>query len=455
MISRTIEGGPFGGQVINVKQHGALGDGSTNDTPALEAIIDASHEGDAFYFPPGTYLLSAPLWPKAHQVFFSFSDMATLKPYLGVTGVVGFTLFVVRSGTAAFHNLTLDLAKESTGEPADPRNASGIVVRAGSDGAIDIVIDNCRIRNAHGHGIRIDGTLTGSHRVIVRDTLVEKCGVVGLSLTDVSNVRVDSSRLEECRNGMLGRQCSDVVVRAVTASLNRRHGIAFLFSQNWHVDACAARGNGTDGDGWGIAAGGDAQPAKMAPNNNFTITNNVCERNKSGGITLDPTIADEQTKTQPQRARVSGNVSQYAVDHHGINVTHACDVVVTDNVCTDNEQGCGIAITSSSHVLAQANTCMRNRYGIGVFSAEGMLDPGHHVIGVNLLHDNVKANLHLSAGDDVLGEVRTHGLHGAVEPEGTVPAQPGTLFEWHNAGQGALYVKQSGSNSRGWVRLPG
>jgi len=42
--------------VKNVKNHGAIGDGLTNDTVAIQALIDASANGDLIYFPSGVYL---------------------------------------------------------------------------------------------------------------------------------------------------------------------------------------------------------------------------------------------------------------------------------------------------------------------------------------------------------------------------------------------------------------
>lgn len=44
-------------------------------------------------------------------------------------------------------------------------------------------------------------------------------------------------------------------------------------------------------------------------------------------------------------------------------------------------------------------------------------------------------------------------LHGSLTPEGNVKAEPGTLYEWHDAGQGAAYVKADGAVTTGWKRV--
>lgn len=45
--------------VFNVKDYGAVGDGSTNDTTAIQNAINASSPGDVVYYPAGTYLVSS------------------------------------------------------------------------------------------------------------------------------------------------------------------------------------------------------------------------------------------------------------------------------------------------------------------------------------------------------------------------------------------------------------
>ena len=46
------------GDVVNVRDFGALGDGVTDDTEAIQAAIDACSEGSCVVFPIGTYFLS-------------------------------------------------------------------------------------------------------------------------------------------------------------------------------------------------------------------------------------------------------------------------------------------------------------------------------------------------------------------------------------------------------------
>lgn len=447
----------FSGTVISVKDHHAKGDGKKDDTAALEAAIAASDAGDALYFPPGTYVVSRSLRPKAHQLYFSLTDEATVKAHPDETA---FPIFDVHAGRTEFRRLGIDGTRNDTLEPSEQEPAAGIWVHD-VEGPVDLVVSACRIVNLHDEGIRVVGGRDlerGADRVLVRDTIVQGCGGNGLSCGRVDHVRVESSRFEECNNGIKMLGCNDVVVHGVTANSNRRHGIVFTFSHRWHVDDCFAAGNGSDGEGWGIAAGGEPLEG-LEPNSDFTITNNICGHNADGGITLDPTMkpepGEEHETIFSQRARVSGNVCRNSAHNHGIHVTHASDVVVTDNVCCDNAKGSGIQLVSSSHVLVQGNACFGNRNGIGLFSDRDVVDPGHHLIGINMLYENTKADVrHQEPGQgQPLVGVRIHGLHGGQPPEGIEQAEPGTLYEWHDRDAGALYVKAGGSGTAGWLRV--
>ena len=46
------------GQVVSVTEFGATGDGTTNDTVAVQAAIDSIPNGGTIYFPPGTYRIA-------------------------------------------------------------------------------------------------------------------------------------------------------------------------------------------------------------------------------------------------------------------------------------------------------------------------------------------------------------------------------------------------------------
>lgn len=53
---------------LTVKDFGAVGDGITDDTTAIQQAINTIGEGGVVYFPPGTYKTSGPIYPRRQQI---------------------------------------------------------------------------------------------------------------------------------------------------------------------------------------------------------------------------------------------------------------------------------------------------------------------------------------------------------------------------------------------------
>jgi hypothetical protein len=65
------------GEVLNVFDFGAVGNGVANDTTAIQAALNA---GSTVYFPTGTYLISSPLVMNQYQTMFGDSmDLSIIK----------------------------------------------------------------------------------------------------------------------------------------------------------------------------------------------------------------------------------------------------------------------------------------------------------------------------------------------------------------------------------------
>jgi len=74
---------------INVKDHGAKGDGVTNDDAAIRAAFDAAPDGTGIHFPPGTYFFAGGIIIKdRHGLSITGDPGATLKAAGGTSKLI-------------------------------------------------------------------------------------------------------------------------------------------------------------------------------------------------------------------------------------------------------------------------------------------------------------------------------------------------------------------------------
>lgn len=177
--------------VINVKEYGAKGDGSTNDTAAINAAIDAMTPGSTLYFPPGRYMTSgghvidtpstivkgstgrAQTYNSSAQLYLrnaSNVDMLTvaanqvtirdLSLYGNKSNQTTTSRGVVTPNTAAPSYLLLDAVW------VDSFNGDGYSFES-SGGTLSGTVTNSESRMNNGYGMRFYGTAT--------DMMVSNC----------------------------------------------------------------------------------------------------------------------------------------------------------------------------------------------------------------------------------------------------------------------------------------
>lgn len=146
--SKTVEA-PIrdkGGQVFNVKAYGAVGDGSTDDTSAIQSAINAAiAAGGSVFFPRGTYVVTSSLTVNGDLFIYGASpriasaDGATCESLIGRTGTTG-DLFLVAGGRQ-FHVRDICLHRLASG------SSSGAAVRVTlSSGLMSLLtVDNVQV----------------------------------------------------------------------------------------------------------------------------------------------------------------------------------------------------------------------------------------------------------------------------------------------------------------------
>jgi Pectate lyase superfamily protein len=158
-----------GGQVYNAKAYGATGDGSTDDTSAIQAALAAAPSGGIVYLPAGTYKVGSPLtippgvtFQGSMRTFWFPSEGGTtngvlapaskIMPSAAFSGAAVVQLvdkdtggYSAASGNQTIANITVDGANLPGGNAVDAFRSYGSVM--------GVTMKNCGGTNVGGHGL--------------------------------------------------------------------------------------------------------------------------------------------------------------------------------------------------------------------------------------------------------------------------------------------------------------
>lgn len=185
------------GEVANVKDYGATGDGTTNDTTAISAAITAAGTGGAVYFPEGVYIFNSVLTQLSGQRWFGAGRAVSILRL--ASSVTSIAVCVTASNFAtdySIEDMQIDGNRENITPAADlysnfylvrgPRggqrglyrnlilsNSWGRVLQTSdetqSEYATDIVVENVWVTNAGTKAI----SATRSKRVTISNCFAE------------------------------------------------------------------------------------------------------------------------------------------------------------------------------------------------------------------------------------------------------------------------------------------
>lgn len=218
---------------INVKQRGAVGDGSTDDTAALQAAIDAVGAGGVLYVPSGTYKTTTAL---------------NLRDKIAIRGDGDGVSVINQTSTSAgvFAGTDVDRVELADLKLQGPGSGTGTGLRLelGSNPHVEY-LDLCRVTVA---GFGVDG-IDVENPIVSRLSRVtaQSNGRYGINLHGQPGGAAGTSTvLEACygnANATAGYRLLNMAYSALVGCAADNNGIGYL------IDSCfAVTGNGCGGE---------------------------------------------------------------------------------------------------------------------------------------------------------------------------------------------------------------
>lgn len=206
-----------GDRVVNVKAFGATGDGVTDDGPAIAKALDISAEAGEVVFPPGTYLISAPIELRRNKTLrgvhaprwaYDTGAPSRIKASPGFTGAA---LVIMRDEEA----ITGAVGAAANGQYTGPNDQCGMRlekitldgfnVAGGIDGILatglvrDVRLNQVCVRRVTGTGVhtlpyrRLNGTNQYPRGWTLHQVVTDTCGNNGFGLN-----LLNDSTLTDC-----------------------------------------------------------------------------------------------------------------------------------------------------------------------------------------------------------------------------------------------------------------
>jgi len=482
----------------NVKRYGAKGDGTTDDTTAVQDALTAGAGGTVF-FPKGNYLVSNSLTIPADTTIFGYGarvfDTVTQRSLIIVdTGVSIYGLEVEGAGNTGY-------------------DTSGRLLSC--TGTVSTYKSNIKLIDCYLHDVgRSAIEFEFVENVFIDRCRIENCGFAGFRGTAVTSNKITNSSFKGFTPGASGnvyaiaftrREISsdlDVYPRSKNCTVN---GCVIEDATIWHgLDTHAGEhivfsNNIIRGCSMGVSlvktqdgGGGDNDHASQ---NCTVVGNTIYGLGTGGGIVVSGAGSGVVgTVTEYATGNVIANNTLIECGEEGnaaqgtIHIVNTKGTVISGNTLKDC-YSIGIAITSDNDgysitgnviVDVQDDTTgacpaikILSEYNVGTISGNTLRrindalntyvmergiyistsDNNETVIGPN--YNNCVTEFAGVGGSDVWFGHYSDGLKLYIintTPEGAITAEVGSMCINTNGGAGTtLYIKESGSGNTGWA----
>lgn len=327
-----------GAHAVNVRDHGARGDGTTDDTAAIERALAAASDGE-LEFPRGRYRLT-------RTVTVTLSEHGTI----GIAGQGGSATVIMAGAGPAFR--FLGSHDQGSAAPNSVKSATFLRERMPRVDGLEIVgehleADGLEFRNTLQPIIRsvlIRNVRHGLHftsrnrNVIIQGVHVYNCTGIGLFLDDVNihQMNIGDSHISYCQGGGIKVVGSEIRNFQITGN-----DIEYNFAPNGPPVAdiwidLAGKGSVREG-----TISGNTIQALLSPGGaNIRFSGNPANADKVGTWSITGNhIANQEVNIHLAHARgvsVTGNTFLRGYDRH-IVLEDSRNVVVSGNVFDHNE----------------------------------------------------------------------------------------------------------------------
>lgn len=249
------------------KAYGALGDGITDDTAAIQAAVNACSNGDCVKFPPGAYAVNPRVGINLgnHKHLDLRGATLLIKANAGGPGVQRILSTIVGAGNITIEGGFLVGSRDYIG---------GLQWSIGLrlDSASDVLVKDTTFDQFYSDGIWIGGNMPGSRNIELNNVWVDSSGRNGMSVAAGSKIRIYNSIFAGSDNTDLNMP---------RTGIDFEPGVAESVS-DVVINDCIFREN----TGWGLLL-----QSKSGAGSGYVITNNKFECNgpgpKNGGAAIN------------------------------------------------------------------------------------------------------------------------------------------------------------------------